>query len=702
MYKYNYKTNSEYKIVIFIITIIIIIIMIYGINKKKIEIIHEYEYEYEDEQIALEENKKNFNEITIKELKIKQIQDILYDNIINETLLTQINKPSLSEEEISNLLINEFPECEYEIKSNIQKNNINIENMLKCFTDIADKKKLLAGNEECLIELSELSSNIDININEINLKEIDIEDIIKCIQNKNVQQQIQNELEKQHNEQVEQIFEESIKQDNYANNEYITSRGIKYKVGALQQASNIFWTNTGEQTTATKCGNSQISVGYDITITHPDNINETTICIYESGIIDNNNVYQMNKKNDNTWYIFINKDNKCDDWGIYIPHSGYDIELEKLENTGNFKFFNAYDLSQRIYIKDESNNTKYIVYYNKDYCEMVNQKIYTRWYYWNKNKNTTSCKNYNQYCCDLYTQGNYELNAKDTEDLQFIRTINYKPNKIKDTSKINLYETESVCNDDNYVIDSYKYDVYTNKCINRNNKIDINEMKRLNKETDKFDDIYMTEGGCQAYIKNKYYVYTFNEITKRNKCIELISDKCNTYGDPTLCNSHELREWANINNTDHNKIFRNLNECQDKFEHNTYYYFDNNKCHSKKLRHGEERELRDSSGFIYYSSENECEIDNFKYWAFDIEACHTIQQKTFNDIENQVILRKKDGIPYEFKRYVKILNSADSDKYGINNTVSLFPDYNTDYNRALSKCFNEKSKMDKILNPNRW
>ena len=39
-----------------------------------------------------------------------------------------------------------------------------------------------------------------------------------------------------------------------------------------------------------------------------------------------------------------------------------------------------------------------------------------------KNKNTTSCQTHNQYCCMEYTNGSYEHNANDTNNIQFIRT----------------------------------------------------------------------------------------------------------------------------------------------------------------------------------------------------------------------------------------------------------------------------------------
>merc|ERR1711966_405674 len=113
-------------------------------------------------------------------------------------------------------------------------------------------------------------------------------------------------------------------------------------------------------------------------------------------------------------------------------------QLEELEKTGKFKFYGAYENSQQILVKDTSNNTKYILYYTKDYCERANQKRYAEWYYWNENKNTTSCQKHNQYCCMEYTDGSYEHNVNDTNNIQFIRTnIDGKPEKTKNNEKLN-------------------------------------------------------------------------------------------------------------------------------------------------------------------------------------------------------------------------------------------------------------------------
>ena len=288
-----------------------------------------------------------------------------------------------------------YPECENEIKTNINENIEKTDEMMNCFTDIENKRQLLDGHEECIIELKQ-NNNIDVTINNINLKEIDIQEIIDCIKNKNTEERIRQENEqiKQETEQkaeekakkeAEEIFKKSQEQNNYINDEHVTSRGVKYKVGSLQQKENIF-NNLNGQRTATKCGTNQnaIYVGYDITITHPDGINETTICIFRDGVMEGNKLDQMVKSNDNSWYIYINERNQCDDWGVYIPHNAHSQQIKELENTGKFKFYGAYENSQQILVKDTSDNTKYILYYTKDYCERANQKRYAKWYYWNE------------------------------------------------------------------------------------------------------------------------------------------------------------------------------------------------------------------------------------------------------------------------------------------------------------------------------
>merc|ERR1711966_293650 len=126
-----------------------------------------------------------------------------------------------------------------------------------------------------------------------------------------------------------------------------------------------------------------------------------------------------------------------------------------------------------------------------------------------------------------------------------------KPEKTKNNEKLNLYDKEYTCNNDNITIDTYRYNINTNSCINRNNKKNINEIKKLNADYDinkDIENIYYNQSGCNSLIKRKYYKYDYDEETKRNKCIQLITDKCNTYGDPNLCNRNELNKWANETN----------------------------------------------------------------------------------------------------------------------------------------------------------
>ena len=696
-----------------LIIIAIIIFLVYQYQKK-----NKGQIQYEEEQNALVEEVREKNEIKLKELKIKRIQDIITDINVNESIKTRINTPGLTEDDMLNILTEMYPECENEIKSNILDNIQNTDEMTRCFTDIENKRKLLIGNEECIIELNEKNNGIDVTINDINLKEIDIQNIITCIENKNLQeiieQEIEEEAEKEVQEVTQQILDDSKKQDNYIDDEYTTARGIKYKVGALKQVQSIFHGDTGQKT-ATKCGTTSqgvISVGYDITITHPDNINETNICIFQDGVMEGGKLNQMKESNDNTWYMYINDKNQCVDWGIYIPHNGHSEQLQKLEQTNKFDFYGAYEHSRGIKVKDIHNNIKYTVYYTKGYCEDVNQKRYVKWYYWNDNKNTESCQIYKQGCCGEYNDGNYEHNANDTNSMQFIRLdANRNTDKTKDISKINLYQNEYTCNNDNTEIDTYKYNINTNSCTNRNVKKNLNEISKLNAGMDNVDDVeklYYGHGGCLLRIKKKYYRYDFDEATKRNKCIELISDKCNTYGDPKLCNTNELNNWINETNFERNKIYPDsrLEECRDTYEREKQYSFNvaENKCNTIILKKGQSREERNANGKLYYQTEDACEKANLKYLTFNISGCHEPESRTHNELENTVLLRKKtNGEIVEYNPYVKMEDSNDG-KYGIIDTIqiwengyNIWPKYRNDYYGAINACRDKKDDLDNML-----
>lgn len=712
MYGYDYNINSNNNddyLLLVVITIIIVATVVYQMNKKKPQTL------YEEEQKALEETKRIQKEIKLKELKIKKIQNIITDSEINEAIKTKISIPGLSEDDILSILTDMYPECETEIKYNLLENTDNMDQMMQCFTDIERKKKLLIGHDECVIQLNK-NNDIDVTINNINLKEIDIQDIISCIKKKNLEEEIKQEIEKEATKEVEektkQIFDDSKKQDNYINDEYTTARGVKYKVGALQRVDNIFQ-GDNRQKTATKCGTSQgvISVGYDITITHPDGTNETTICIFKDGVMEGNKLNQMEQSNDNTWYMYINDKNQCVDWGIYIPHNGHSEQLKKLEQTNKFDFYGAYDNSQRIKVKDIHGDTKYTVYYTKNYCEDVNQKRYVKWYYWNENKNTESCKKYNQYCCTEYKDGNYEHSAKDTDNVQFIRLdANRNTDKKRNKSKINLYQDEYTCNNDNTEMDTYKYNISTNTCTDRNNRINSNEMSKLNAgkhPINNVEDMYYSKSGCSLRIKKKRYVYDFDEATRRNKCIQLISDKCNTYGDSNMCNSDELNKWINETNFDRNKIYAEdgLSACKDKYERKKHYSFNvaENKCDAKILAIGASREERDSNGKLYYQSDDACEKANLKYITFDMGGCHSPETRTYNQIENTELLRKnKKGEIIKYKPYIK-MDDSNGGKYGIISSTQiwdngyLMPKYSKDYYSGMDKCREKVRDLNRLL-----
>lgn len=707
MYNYNYTTYDDNSITLLILAIIIVIIVIYQLNKQKQKTITTT---YEDEQTALEEKENEHNEIVLKKIKIKKIQDIIKNSEINELIKTKVNKSELSEEEMISILMEMYPECENEIKTNINENIEKTDEMMNCFTDIENKRQLLYGHEECIIELKQ-NNNIDVTINNINLKEIDIQEIIDCIKNKNTEERKRQETEQKAEQKAEKKAEENFKksqeQNNYINDEHITSRGVKYKVGSLQQKEDIF---KNGQRTATKCGTSQdsISVGYDITITHPDGINETTICILRDGVMEGNKLDQMIPNDNNKWYMFINEKNQCENWGIYIPYYD-DVPLKKLEKTGKFKFYGPYEDSQHKLEKDTSNNTKYILYYTKDYCERANQKKKQHWYYWNENKK--SCQTNKQYCCMEYTDGFYEYNANDTDNIQFIRTdTDGKSDKTKNIEKLNLYDNEDTCNNDNIIINTYKYNINTNSCVNRDNKININEKKRLNANYDINKDVekyYYNQKECDKKIKRKYYRYDYDEETKRNKCIQLITDKCNAYGDPNLCNTDELNEWANETNFSRSMIYdeHRLKECQDEYEREKQYKFNvaNNKCEGEILAQGQARQKYDSNGKRYYENEDECEKANLKYLVFKTDSCHEPEARTYNEIENNNMLQKnKSGDIIRYNPYVK-MEDSNNGKYGIVNTTQIWKDgilmseYSKDYYNAIDKCREKEKKLKDFL-----
>jgi hypothetical protein len=221
------------------------------------------------------------------------------------------------------------------------------------------------------------------------------------------------------------------------------------------------------------------------------------------------------------------------------------------------------------------------------------------------------------------------------------------------------------------------------------------------------ENLYYGHGGCLSRIKKKFYRYDFDEATKRNKCIELISDKCNTYGDPKLCNTNELNNWINETNFERNKIYPDgrLEECRDTYEHQKQYSFNvaENKCNTIILKKGQSRDERDANGKLYYQTEDACENANFKYLTFNISGCHEPESRTHNELENTVLLRKKtNGEIIEYNPYNKIEDSNDG-KYGIINTIQiwengrLMPKYRNDYNGAMNLCRDKKDDLDNML-----
>lgn len=665
-----------------------IIFLVYKYQKKNKG---EIKYEYEEEQQAMNEEERKVNdEITLKELEIIEMQENI-NNIIDGGI------SDLTDEEISNILINMYPECENEIKL-----EFNSDEMLMCFIDIENKRKTLIGHDECIIEF-----------NDKNLKEINIAEIIACIDKQILEEAAKNMeiiLEEAAGEvagkiaedKADAIFEESKKQENNINGEFKTASGIKYKVGALQIKDDLF-NNYAGQITGTKCGTSQdtvTSVGYDITITHPDNINETTICIFRSGVIVDGKPHQMEKDGSlNDWYIYNNNENVCIDWGIYIPRNG---QLNKLEQTGKFIFYSSADNVAGTKINDPYNSSKYTLFETKDYCETVNQKRYSNWYYWDINKDTDLCRNYDD-CCGLYTGGSYESDANDNDTVQFIRekSINGRrvTDKPKDASKINLYQVKYMCQGDAVENDTYKYNINTNSCTNRNSKKTSNERMKLNAGLDPdsvndIENIYYPVNNCPLLIKKKYYRYSFDNTTNSHKCIQLISDTCDTYGDPDLCNYNELNNWVNDNDFDL-KIYQHdqLELCKDTHEREKLYLFDdtNNKCNEIIFKKGESRENSSTYGFKYYDTEDECEKEHLKYLAFNISACHGIESRSFNNIEKEYLDKNKSGDIIKFKKYIK-MNNSNNDKYGITSGTKIWDNgflirkYNRDYYGGIDLC----------------
>lgn len=700
MYQYNNSNDSTYAIIILLVAAVVAVLYIQNTDTNNIE----------QEQEAIDERQRKREEIRIKELKIKGVQDIIKDTNINELLSTQLLQESLTEEEMIQILKNMYSDCSDEIDKNIN-NNDNMTGMINCFTNIEEKRKLLEGNDECIIELTG-RSGVDLKINDINLRDVDVIDIVKCIEEKNTEKA----KETQHRQPVndvhqiaEEIFDSSKERDNYLQDEYTTSNGIKYRVGALQEAGGIFLNPDGTQKSATKCGTSQkgvIYVGYDITITHPNGVDETTICIYRDGVMKNNILQQMVVDDNNSWYIYLNDKNQCDDWGVYIPHNGHSEQIKALEKTNKFKFFGAYEQLQGIKVKDNE-STKYTVYYTKDYCQDVNQKRYVTWYYWNVDNDTVSCQQHNQFCCSEYTDDVYPRNESDSDRIQFLRL---NDNKKRDVNKLNLYQNQKQCNESNYEIDTYRYDIASNKCINRNEKSTLNKIRDINKNKDtkkNVEQIYFSRNVCPNYIKKQYYKYDFDEVNKRNKCIKYISEKCNNYGDSNLCSFNELNEWIQDTGFDRNKVYTEdrLKECRDTYERDKRYSYDvvSDKCDEHILSKGQYREEMDLGEQLYYKTEDDCKKANLKYLAFNISGCHEPEARTFNELENTKRLNKtKSGEIIEINPYNK-MNDSNGGKYGIIHTTQiwdngfLMPQYSKDYYDAIDVCGNKANKLRRLM-----
>ena len=105
------------------------------------------------------------------------------------------------------------------------------------------------------------------------------------------------------------------------------------------------------------------------------------------------------------------------------------------------------------------------------------------------------------------------------------------------------------------------------KEIKKKNEDKINEIYK------NIEDIYFSKDVCSNFIKKKYYRYGYDEVNKRNKCIELITEECNNYGDITKCSFSEMNEWLKKNEFDINKVYEEdrLEECKNTYEKEIRY-----------------------------------------------------------------------------------------------------------------------------------
>lgn len=342
----------------------------------------------------------------------------------------------------------------------------------------------------------------------------------------------------------------------------VTKEGIVYKLAGTHE--------TGYSTSFTKCGetsnlsSTNKSEGYVMEIKHYNSDKSFKICIYGKGEIDpfNKKIKQITKTPYNTWYKYDSDNNKCVDWGVYIPHNNQ-FSLDKMKLTNKFIIFKRFENYGSVNKKADSYPFKRVFYDDKDFCESTNQKKLGDWYFYDNNIKG----------CRKYTSKLYDFYETDKSNIQFNR---YKDGKTKHETKLNLYNDFRYCIDSNTVkskkkYDAFKYDIKNNTCIFQG----------------KFDD-HLFKGGeiknkfdCNEMIKHNSFIYD-NII---NECIEntLICDK---YGNKKKCTLDELKNSGK-------DYYLNLDDCVSNDIKGKYYFFNpsTEQCEERKLTIDQKNEL---------------------------------------------------------------------------------------------------------------